>query len=93
MAAVLAAGLLGIENKLEPGEASEPGVPAEDDPRFSPLPTHLHASLDALEQAGELRDLLGDEFVRIYTTVRRYEIARFEDHVTDWEREEYARVY
>ena len=93
MAAVLAAGLLGIENKLDPGAPSEAGVPAEDDPRFSALPTHLHAGLDALEQADDLRELLGDEFVRIYTTVRRYELARFEDHVTDWEREEYARVY
>ena len=38
-------------------------------------------------------DLLGDEFVHIYCTVKRYELARFEDHVTDWELAEYAEIY
>ena len=34
-------------------------------------------------------ELLGEEFVSAYTTMRRYELQRFDDHVTDWER---ARV-
>jgi glutamine synthetase len=37
--------------------------------------------------------LLGDEFVRAYGVMRRYELQRFADHVTDWEIEEYLEVY
>jgi glutamine synthetase len=72
---------------------SQKGTPAEDDPRFPQLPLHIHESLDILEQCSELRDVLGDELVRIYLTVKRYELSRFEDHVTDWELAEYAEVY
>jgi glutamine synthetase len=92
-AAVLAAGLLGIRDGLPLPEPATPGVPAEDDPRFDPLPSSLHESLAALEGCAPLRDLLGEEFVDIFCTVKRYELARFEDHVTDWELAEYAEVY
>jgi glutamine synthetase len=37
--------------------------------------------------------MLGDEFCNIWTAVRRYELRRFEDHVTDWERTEYLEIY
>jgi glutamine synthetase len=93
MAAVLAAGLIGIEGKMKAPRPSQKGTPAEDDPRFPQLPRHLHESLDALENCSELRDVLGDELVRIFLTVKRYELSRFEDHVTDWEIAEYAEVY
>ena len=38
-------------------------------------------------------DMLGDEFVRAYTVMRRHELQRFADPVTDWELEEYLEVY
>jgi glutamine synthetase len=31
--------------------------------------------------------------VRAYAVMRRYELQRFADHVTDWEREEYLELY
>jgi glutamine synthetase len=38
-------------------------------------------------------ELLGEEFVRAYGVMRRHELQRFADHVTDWELEEYLELY
>ena len=37
--------------------------------------------------------MLGEDLVKVFTTVKRFELARFNDHVTDWERNEYLEVY
>jgi glutamine synthetase len=91
-AGVLAAGLLGIREGLELEPPSGPG-PAEDDPRYAPLPWTVHEALDAFEASEPVRGMLGDEFCNIWSAVRRYELRRFEDHVTDWERTEYLEIY
>ena len=50
--------------------------------------------LISIEQGdSKVVELLGDEFVRAYTTMRRYELQRFADHVTDWELTEYLELY
>jgi len=67
--------------------------PAEDDDSLEMLPTSLEESLRALEADPEMTELLGEELVRAYVTVRRHELGRFADHVTDWEREEYLEIY
>jgi glutamine synthetase len=90
-AAILAAGLLGIEDELELEPPAAP--PAEEDPSKPPLPTTLHESLAALEADERLCAILGDEFVRAYTTMRRHELQRFDDHVTDWEFAEYVELF
>jgi glutamine synthetase len=84
---------LGIEQKMKAPKQSAIGTPAEDDPRFAQLPWHLHESLAALDASSEMRDILGSEFVDIYLTVKRHELRRFEDHVSDWEVGEYAELY
>lgn len=90
-AALLGAGLLGIEDELE----LEPpaAVPAEEDPSKPQLPTSVEDSLRLLEADERIVELLGDEFVRAYAVMRRHELARFADHVTDWELEEYLELY
>ena len=45
------------------------------------------------ERCEPVRAILGDEFCEIWSTVRRYELQRFDDHVTDWERTEYLEIY
>jgi glutamine synthetase len=92
-AALIAAGLKGIEDKLDPGPSSKPGIPAEDDPDFQPLPTSIHQALDAFEQDPAMREFFGDEFVTAYLTMRRYELSRANDWVTDWERQEYLELF
>jgi glutamine synthetase len=90
-AALLAAGLDGIERELE----LEPPAkgPAEEDASKPPLPLTVHESLEALEADEALAGALGPDFVTAYTTMRRHELQRFDDHVTDWERAEYIEVY
>ena len=90
-AGVLAAGLLGIEDgvELEPPANS----PAEEDESKPKLPTTVEESLALLESDEKIVGLLGSEFVEAYTVMRRYELQRFADHVTDWERSEYLELY
>jgi glutamine synthetase len=90
-AALLAAGLLGITEELELGPAARP--PAEEDPTQEPLPTSLEESLRLLESDEKLVELLGSEFIEAYTVMRRHELARLADHVTDWELQEYLELF
>jgi glutamine synthetase len=92
-AALLSAGLRGIEDKVDPGRPSKAGVPAEDDPEFEPLPGSIEQALVALETEPVCREFFGEEFVTAYTTMRRYELSRFADWVTDWERQEYLELF
>jgi glutamine synthetase len=90
-AALLGAGLLGIQDELELEPPAQP--PAEEDESKPKLPTTVEESLDYLEGDERLVELLGTEFVEAYTVMRRYELQRFADHVTDWEREEYLELF
>ena len=90
-AALLGAGVLGVteELELEPPAAR----PAEEDESKPKLPTTVQESLAALEDDTKLVELLGGEFVSAYTVMRRYELQRFADHVTDWELQEYLELH
>ncbi len=90
-AAVLAAGLLGIEQQLD--LAPEVPGPSEDDPSLPKLPGSLEAALDALAADQAMRAMLGEAFIRLFSTVKRFELQRFRSHVSDWERNEYLTIY
>jgi glutamine synthetase len=90
-AAVLASGLLGITDKLELEPPAHP--PAEEDESKPKLPTTLEESLRLLESDEKITEMLGSEFIKAYTVMRRYELQRFADHVTDWELQEYLEIY
>ncbi len=90
-AATLAAGLLGIkqQRQLQPSGAG----PSEDDPNWPKLPQTLEEALSGLAADGEMQNMLSQEFVRLFTTVKRFELARFHEHLTEWERHEYLDIY
>lgn len=90
--AVLAAGLLGIKAKAKIQEMSEDS-PSEDNPKFTKFAPNLERALADLEADKEMTKLLGADLVHVFTTVKRYELARFHGHITDWERNEYMDVY
>jgi glutamine synthetase len=90
-AALLASGLLGITDKLELEPPAHP--PAEEDESKPKLPTTVEESLALLQANDRITELLGKEFVKAYTVMRRYELQRFADHVTDWELQEYLEIY
>ncbi len=90
-AALLGAGVLGIVDELE---LEAPAAPPAEEDEFKPkLPTSVHESLAALEADEKIAGLLGEEFLKAYTVMRRHELQRFEDHVTDWELQEYLELY
>ncbi|MFF0145586.1 glutamine synthetase [Amycolatopsis sulphurea] len=83
VAALVAAGLHGIENELqlEPeftGNAYTSGNPV--------VPTTLSEAAVALDGSRIARDAFGDEVVDHYLNATRVELEAFESAVTDWER-------
>jgi glutamine synthetase len=50
-------------------------------------------ALAELEGEPATKDFFGEEFLKAYTVMRRHELSRFADWVTDWEREEYLELY
>ena len=83
IAASLACGLLGILNEDEP--KPELKTHAHDQP-FS-LPRSVHHSLGRLEKNKQLHDLLGPEFVDVYSRIKLHESEEFMQIISPWERE------
>jgi glutamine synthetase len=90
-AAVLYAGLDGMRRELEPPE-DVAGNPYELDPdRMGPeLPASLDEALAALEADEVLTAAMGEQLVAMFLDIKRYELARWKAHVTEWEFREYA---
>jgi glutamine synthetase len=83
IAASLACGYLGMVNEIWPskqykGDAYE----GEED-----VPRVMGDALDLFEDAKELHDVLGPEFVRVYSIVKRTEYEEFLQVISPWERE------
>jgi glutamine synthetase len=89
LASQLAAGLDGVAGDLDPGPAADEPYAAN----AEPLPRSLGEALDALEADQALATRLGKDFVSYYTGIKRAEIDRFSQEVTDWEQREYFRVF
>ncbi len=83
-AALLAAGLYGIENELELPAPVEGNAYESDAERF---PSTLRSAIDALEHGSMARDALGDEVVDHYLNYARTEQRLFDEVVTCYERE------
>lgn len=84
-AATIAAGLYGIENKLELPEAfSGNAYEASDVPD---VPKTLREAVAALDNSRVMRDALGDDVVDHYVHTGRWEQYEYDRRVTDWERE------
>ena len=90
MAACLASGLYGVENKLDPpppvsGNAyADAGLPM--------LPANLASATDILNRSDAARAYLGDTFVDHYVMTRDYEVRLYEKAVTNWELQRYFEV-
>ncbi len=89
VAALLAAGLDGIERGLEPAPPVSGNAyrAAETGP---PLPRSLEEALGLLAADELLVEALGSELVETFVRMKRFEAERFNAWVTDWELDEYA---
>jgi glutamine synthetase len=90
-ASAVAAGLIGLAG-AHPLAASSDG-PKEDDGRFEKLPTEIYEALEALEENAAIRNVLGEEFIRVYLAMKRQESARLRDAIPAAEVDEYFEAY
>lgn len=91
-AAILAAGLSGVERELplpDPQLGDADAAPNTD----RHTPHSLAEALDALERDDELKAYFHPDLIEVYVDLKRKEIGRWDTTVTDWEQAEYSRVY
>jgi glutamine synthetase type III len=88
-AAVLAAGLDGINNKRDPGKRLDINMYADGDKAKDArkLPLNLLDALRALERSKELRVGLGEETVTSYLKLKHADWNDYCHHLTEWERQ------
>jgi glutamine synthetase len=84
-AATIAAGLYGIEHRLEPPPLYQGS--AYDDPSLPQVPGSLNEAIAALEQSQVARAMLGDGVFEHYLHTARLEQEAFDRVVTNWELE------
>jgi glutamine synthetase len=86
-AATLAAGLAGVEEKLDCGEEYHGN--AYVDPKLRSLPGSLRDAAELLDRSKLARRAFGEGVVDFYVHTARLEVQAFNDAVTDWERSRY----
>ena len=83
LAAIIASGLHGIDNELDPGDPYEGNAYEADAER---VPHTLYAARDLFGESEIAREAFGQEVVDHYLNRARIELEAFEAVVTDWER-------
>lgn len=93
-AVTLAAGLDGIERKLElPPEATAETLKLTDrqmlESGYAPLPRSLKEALDVFEDSQFMKDALGEHIHSFFLKKKRDEWHKFESTITEWEIKHY----
>ncbi len=93
-AVTLAAGLDGIEHKLElPPEATAETLKLTDrqmvEAGYTPLPRSLKEALDVFEDSQFMKDALGEHIHSFFLKKKRDEWHKFESTITEWEIKHY----
>ncbi|HET6550335.1 MAG TPA: glutamine synthetase family protein [Solirubrobacter sp.] len=83
LAAMIAAGLHGLDRELELEPPVDGNAYASDKPR---VPTTLHEARELFGRSEVARSAFGDEVVDHYLNYARVELDAFANAVTDWER-------
>lgn len=91
MAACLASGLYGIENKLELKTPPTKGNGYKDT-EYGILPTNLWEATQKMKTSSLMVELFGEEFVDHFTRSREWEWRQFMKEVTDWETKRYFEI-
>ena len=91
MAASIASGLYGIEKQLELTTPAIQGnaYAATEVPL---LPRNLAESSERMAQSELAQEILGERFVKHFTTTRFWECKQFHNTVTDWEMKRYFEI-
>src|SRR5580698_5003855 len=97
-AAMIAAGLDGIDRKLDPGKAHninlyELSVEELAAQGIKLFPQSLHEAIDALESDKVICDGLGPDLAREFIRLKRMEWTEYSRHVSDWESRRYLEFF
>jgi glutamine synthetase len=97
-AAIAAAGLDGIDRKLDPGEPLNVNLyelTAQEirDKKIGVLPQSLKEAVDALEADEVVKQGIGTELAREFIDLKRMEWVEYSRHVSDWECRRYLEMF
>ncbi len=97
-AAVIAAGLDGIERKLDPGQPVnknlyEMSAAEKRELGINTLPQNLLHALEHLEKNEYLVNKLGPEFIEEFIKIKRNEWNQYHTCITEWEMNKYLEFY
>lgn len=97
-AALIAAGMDGVERELDPGEPQNINLYSLTEEQrqakgIDILPQNLNEALLALEADTILKERLGSEIVEEFLKVKRDEWIDYSRHVSDWELARYAEFF
>lgn len=87
---ILAAGLDGIVNKLDPPEVIKSDLYHDMEKQVEYVPRSLEESLKLIEKDKFLCSMAGEDLMKIFLALKRMEIESFKSSVTDWEWKNYS---
>ena len=98
VAAVLAAGLDGLKNKIEPAQPVDRNIYSmtEDERKAAgivDLPSTLHNALKAMRKDEVIKDALGNHLYSNFMEGKRLEWDAYRLEVSQWERDQYLEMY
>ena len=89
LGAQILSGLDGMARGLDPG----PSADAPYETQAPLLPRTLGEALAALKDDACFRAGFGDAFIAYYTRLKEFELARYQQAVSDWEQREYFEIF
>ena len=97
-AAILAAGMDGVDRKLNPGKPVNENLYEWSPEKLKRagiglLPQSLKEALDEFEKDKVLRAAIGEDLSQEFLTLKRMEWVEYSRHVSEWERERYVEFF
>lgn len=92
LAAAIASGLWGIENRVKPPAACEGNAYENPGEETVPLPGTLGEAARLFKNSKVARDLFGDVFVDHFAATREWEDREARKFVTDWDKARYFEI-
>jgi len=92
LAAAIASGLAGIEQKLKPQKAVKGNAYEQTFPQSLHLPVSLLEAAHRLKKSEFAKDYFGDEFIEHFAASREWEEREFRKHISDWEMNRYFEI-
>ncbi|AAG20238.1 type I glutamate--ammonia ligase [Halobacterium salinarum] len=98
LAAVIAAGLDGIDTDADPGDAVREDIYEFDEDKrdaygIDTLPGHLGDAVTALESDPVMQDALGEHVCEKFAEAKRHEYAEYKASVSEWETDRYLEKF